>query len=186
MAAGYHAQEQLDARRIDPLTVLDDHQDRLLARGRDEDLDNHLKNTLALGGRTEVGRLVFAEGWYRQQGSVIAKSVLDIGKGSRQQRAQFRYRELGVVGFLNARRAPQPLDFRGKRRVDVKRRALIRQNINRKCSNGATQLADEAALGESAIVLYTAHPSRPPVAPPPPPRKQLHFRLLGEARPSWP
>jgi hypothetical protein len=41
MAAGYHALEQLDARRIDPLNVLDDHQDRFPARGRDEDLDNH-------------------------------------------------------------------------------------------------------------------------------------------------
>ena len=26
-----------------------------------EDLDDHLKNTLALGGRTKVGRLVFTE-----------------------------------------------------------------------------------------------------------------------------
>ena len=30
----------------------------------------------------------------------------------------------GVVGFLDAGCAPQPLDFRGKRRVDVERRAL--------------------------------------------------------------
>ena len=61
MAVSYHAQQQLDARRIDPLDVLDDHQDRLPARGRDENIDDHLKNTLALGGRTEIGGLVFAE-----------------------------------------------------------------------------------------------------------------------------
>lgn len=156
MAVSYYTQEQLDARRIDPLDVLDDHQDRLPARGRDEDLDDHLKNTLALGGRTKVGRLVFAEGRYRQQGSVVAKSVLDIGESSRQQRAQFRYRVLGVVGFLNSRCAPQALDFRSKRRVYVKRRALIRQSINRRCIKRATQLADEAGLAYAGFAAYDA------------------------------
>src|SRR6185312_6513674 len=132
MAVSYYTQEQLDARRIDPLDVLDDHQDRSLARGRDEGIGEHLKQTLALRGRTEVGGLVSGASRYRQQGSVVAKSVLDIGDGSCQQGAQFCQGERVVVGFLNACSTPQPLDFRGKRRIDVERRALKRQDIDRR------------------------------------------------------
>ena len=55
----YHAHQQFDAGRVHPLDVLDDHQDRPLARGRDENIDDHLKSTLALGGRSKIRRLVF-------------------------------------------------------------------------------------------------------------------------------
>ena len=46
--ASYYAYQQFDGGRVHPLDVLDDHQDGPLARGRDKNIDEHLKSTLAL------------------------------------------------------------------------------------------------------------------------------------------
>ena len=140
----YHAHQQFDGGRVHPLDVLDDYEDRPLARGGDKNIDDHLKATLALRRRSEIRGLVFRACGYRQHRSVVAKRLLDIGGGSCQKRTQFCQCEFRVVGLLDAGHAPEPLDFRGKRRVEVERRALQRQNITWRHIKGTAELADQA------------------------------------------
>src|SRR4249920_3737099 len=86
-ALGYRAYQQFDASRIHPLDVLDNHQDRPLARGSGENINNYLKCPLALKGRTEIRGFVFRAGRYRKNRSVVAKRMRNIGDSSYQKRA---------------------------------------------------------------------------------------------------
>lgn len=54
----YHAYQQFDGGRVHPLDVLDDSEDRPLARGGEKNIDERLKGTLALRGRSEIRGLV--------------------------------------------------------------------------------------------------------------------------------
>ena len=141
--ASYHAHQQFDGGRVHPLDVLDDCEDRPLARGGDESIDEHLKGTLALRRRSEIRGLVSRACGYRQHRSVVAKRLLDIGGASCQKRTQFCQCEFRVVGLLDAGRAREPLDFRGKRRVDMERRTLQRQNLTWRRIKGTAELADQ-------------------------------------------
>src|SRR5215472_15318615 len=138
-----HADEQFDGGRVYPLDVLDDYEDRPLARGGEKNIDEHLKATLALRRRSEIRGLVSRACGYRQYRSVVAKRLLDIGGGSFQKRTQFCQCEVSVVGLLDAGRAREPLDFRGKRGVDMERRTLQRQNFTWRLIKGIAELADQ-------------------------------------------
>src|SRR5882757_2104353 len=138
-----HASQQFDCGRVHPLDVLDDSEDRPLARGGEKYIDEYLKGSLALRGRSEIRGLVLQACGYRQHRSVITKRLLSIGDGSCQKRTQFRQCEFRVVGLLDAGRAGEPLDFRSKRCVDVERRTLQRQNITWRRIKGIAELADQ-------------------------------------------
>ena len=139
----YHAYQQFDGGRVHPLDVLDDYQNRHLARGGDKNIDEHLKAALTLRRRSEIRGLVSRTCGYRQHRSVVTKRRLEVGDGPCQKRAQFCQCEVRVVGLLDAGRACESLDFRGKRRVDVERRALQRQNFAWRRIKGTAELADQ-------------------------------------------
>src|SRR5215467_12483219 len=153
----YHAYQQFDGGRVHPLDVLDDSEDRPLARGGEKNIDEHLKGTLALRGRSEIRGLVSRACGYRQHRSVVTKRLLDIGDGSCQKRTQFCQCEFRVVGLLDAGRTREPLDFRGKRRVDVERRALQRQNITWRRTKGTAELADQTRLADAGFTGNNAN-----------------------------
>src|SRR5262249_61099817 len=85
------------------------------------------------------------------------KRLLDIGDGSCQKRTQFCQCEFRIVGLLDAGRAREPLDFRGKRRVDVERRTLQRQNITWRRIKGTAELADQTRLADAGFTGNKAH-----------------------------
>src|SRR5260370_22537420 len=153
----YHAYQQFAGGRVHPLDVLDDYEDRPLARGGDKNIDDHLKATLALRRRSEIRGLVSRACGYRQHRSVVAKRLLDIGGGSRQKRTQFCQCEFRVVGLLDAGGAREPLDFRSQRRVEVEWRALQRQNITRRRIKGTAELADQTRLADAGVTGNYAH-----------------------------
>src|SRR5258708_40270138 len=152
----YHAYQQFDGGRGNPLDVLEDSEDRPLARGGEENIDERLKGTLALRRRSEIRGLVSRPCGYRQHRSVVTKRLLDIGDGSCQKRTQFCQCEVRVVGLLDAGRAREPLDFRGKRRVDVERRTLQGQNITWRRIKGIAKLADQTELAEAGFAAKKA------------------------------
>src|ERR1700752_3840375 len=156
----YHAYHQFDAGRVHPLDVLGDDEDWPLARGGDESIDQRLKATLALRRRSEIRGLVSRACGYRQHRSVVAKRRLDIGDGSCQERTQFCQCEVRVVRLLDAGRAREPLDFRGKRRVEVERRTLQRQNFTWRRIKRTAELPDQTRLADAGFTGNNADLAR--------------------------
>jgi hypothetical protein len=174
--------QQLEARRIDPLRIFDDHQDRLAARERFDLPPNRFQRPLLSLLRREIEprRAPIDIGQGEQLGD--ERGVFGRGRSMRKQSLKLVELRGGIVFALERRGAPELGDDRMKRTVRVVWRTEISQAPVRPDGNLLVQRGGQARLSDARLARKQDDATLAALRPSPVLQQQLELLVTAHQR----
>jgi hypothetical protein len=149
--------QKLLRRRVDPVHVLVDHQNRLVRRERHELVHERFERQLLLALRGQIERRVTLAGRHAEQRGDQRHRTLELVRPACQQSFQLVEARLGRITAREGRGALQMLDHRMQRAGLVIRGALVGQPDMRLAGDALAQLTDQTRLADAGLAGKQHH-----------------------------